>query len=410
MKRFLLFCLFCACINVSLNAQESLTGVDLVEDFPNRFIHCINHYFIYNNKIDYTKNDAPYPFMNGRIMSGKYKSSNAAFNEYLNLLKSYKDRKYKFVKTIKIKPVPEGIDREDFGLLFSHEEGDTLLYWFSVIASSTVEEGLEFISLDEINKLDSIVEESNKIFLNKQLVYLGPLQEFNEKDLTDLPLFRKDMYYTNKSNNMCIEKLPMKTNCLIPYSIWTVTNIQRIDKYIQCDLHNEKYGDYCRFGLSSVYLKTPSVDLETGEMNNEGNLFDYLYGGYFFLKDNICDYLHKLIEIPHISNKRIQEIHKILDDAIESQQKKSKKKKKEPEDLFEFLTWDDGLDEKYDGIKNTRTKLQSKLISLSTKARSVCFRNKIDFDKFYKEDTEYRSNDCSFPYLEDLLNHLEKEK
>ncbi len=189
MKRlFLSFCTLCASISVSQAQIKEITNFadvqlqfDIVDTFDKNWMDAINNIYLYNNRVEYSKEVAPYPYKNGRILSGKYKSSNAAFNEYVNQLKSYKDKKYKFVKTVKINPVPEGIDRTDKGLLFVSEENDTILYWYSVLCSSLVEEGVEFTPLNVVSEIDDDDSDNSGLTSKRGKKVIDELEDFIQK-------------------------------------------------------------------------------------------------------------------------------------------------------------------------------------------------------------------------------------
>jgi hypothetical protein len=80
---------------------------------------------MYCKVFNYTINDAPFPWKDDRVRSGKYKSSQSAFDEYHKSLNSLSGKIYKLEKYVVYDGIP--------GLVFSDTGGNQFFFTIDLL-------------------------------------------------------------------------------------------------------------------------------------------------------------------------------------------------------------------------------------------------------------------------------------
>jgi hypothetical protein len=162
MKKFSTIMSLMLCVVVSTYAQFYFGGSYKPEKAPvtrnifgrdasNDFKLYIGEEFIYTNLVEYNANNAPYPWIDGRVRSGKYKSSNTAFAEYLGQLKKLSGKKFKLEKYLEVDNTP--------GIIFTSETGESYFYPYLKMLTA------EFVYLPYKQNME-------KKLLNKKFIFM----------------------------------------------------------------------------------------------------------------------------------------------------------------------------------------------------------------------------------------------
>ncbi len=348
MKRLFLFFTFLIEI-ACLNAQGFYESIDY--HFDDEWFNCwlldqiniscikkgsqgwkklIGRTYVYNNKYSYTLENAPYPYSGGRIRSGKYESSKAAFDSYINQLKTYKNKKFKFV---------DALDLNNSActgkLLLVDENNDTIAYDYSHVEKSR-HIGAELIDQEYLDLENALLKNLKKEMLNKVLVYAYFSKEKSKRDSSRQSLFYKpgakdsicpllpcDSIFVNPYDaSFHNTQLSYYTNRLegidtIHYSYWKVKNVNltqrddwlKIDSIcdildvsmstpcdynIKIELYNKQYGDYIFYLELRGAEDAKNIDLPIC-LYRENNKFYFKnqikFEKFFTKKDDIDSYI-----------------------------------------------------------------------------------------------------------------------
>lgn len=281
MKKYLLVFVMLSVV-VFVNAQ-------ITEDYDFSYSYGVNvnNYigksFLYNNVTTYSQDNAPYPYVEGRLRAGKYKSSETAFNSYVEQWKGYKNKVFKLLCPITI----EGA----MGWLFESEEGDTIFYNMQAMPSfhlsigqiSNSAEALskEFVSVDYLEYLKNSI-------LNKEYVYLGfPITIFNPQNPDD-----KSFCVKNLKTGEIEGDLPLvKVDDTPTFSIWTVKEIKLINGLPYAIINNKQFGDY------QVWIWLDQFeDIDKGGMKKGNESYQNLFTMAFVNKGSLCQSLKYWVE------------------------------------------------------------------------------------------------------------------
>ena len=286
MKQFLFICfLLIARSPILVFSQESNLVKNIgYNDMLTEYKDYIGKEFLYYKVFNYTTNDAPFPWKEDRVRSGKYKSSMSAFNEYHESLESLSGKTYKLEKYVVYDGTP--------GLVFKDTGGNQFFY--TRLASVET----EFVDLSYLNYFKSNL-------LSKEYLYLGQ----NNNISSSFPQYLQ-LCYINVKTKESITYLPM-------YSSWIVTDVRIEPMYwgthsltndvnnsfcrVVAVIHNKKLGDYECFlslmnfeGLGVVSESTLSVFLQAN--------------GAFVLKDPIMEEFASKKQLNHTETEMLKTI------------------------------------------------------------------------------------------------------
>lgn len=243
------------------NSVKNISYNDMLTEFKDYIGKKIMYYKVFN----YNIYDAPFPWKDGRVRSGKYKSSMSAFDEYHESLDSLCGKTFTLEKYVVYDGTP--------GLVFKDTDGNQFFY--TRLASVET----EFVDLSYLDYFKSNL-------LSKEYLYLGQ----NNKISSSFPQYLQ-LCYINVKTKETITYLPM-------YSSWVVTDVRIEPMYwgthsitndvnnsfcrVVAVIHNKKLGDYeCFLSL---------MNFEGLGVVSESTLSAFLQAnGAFVLKDPIME-------------------------------------------------------------------------------------------------------------------------
>lgn len=236
-------------------AFDSLQNIFAHPSFGDKFV---GMQVVYYNVVDYTKDNAPFPYVDGRLRDGKYKSSATAFDEYKQQLKAMSGTQFTVVD---FKAVGEHVP----GFLMKDIEGAT--YYFHGNQNIDV----EFVSVPYREKIQKdMVGNTDKSTITTNT--LGQVMY--------------DKYFINAKTRETAESLPA-------FSSWEVKGVaidttwfgnhskmntqSNMFPRVALVLHNNNLGDY------ECFLSGHTFDV----LSNDESIYTYLHG-VFVRSDNMA--------------------------------------------------------------------------------------------------------------------------
>lgn len=203
----------------------------------------IGQKFTYYNVFTYDENNAPYPWQDGRVRNGKYKASKAAFNNYVQELRSRSGEQFTLVKFVPGKSL--------YQPLFVNENNDTIIFTEMSLGSIVNAEMLRAEYIEQAKKM------------------IGKTVFYTPKSLT----FETGFINTNTRESV---------NPMPYYSQWTIKDIcvdttffgektgsndlnNRFPR-LAFILENQRYGVY-EFFVSGLYGNFSGWSRESKEIN-----------------------------------------------------------------------------------------------------------------------------------------------
>ena len=239
---------------------DSLQNIFAHPSFGDKFV---GMKVVYYNIVDYTKDDAPFPYVDGRLRDGKYKSSSTAFAEYKQQLKAKSGKQFTVVG---FKAVGEYVP----GFLMKDDKDTT--YYFH--GNQNI--GLEFVSVPYREKIQ-------KDMVGKDFIYCNTDKSTIVTNTLGQVMY--DKYFINVKTRETAESLPA-------FSSWEVKGVaidttwfgnhsemntqSNMFPRVALVLHSNNLGDY------ECFLSGHTFDV----LSKDNDIYTYLHG-VFVRSDNM---------------------------------------------------------------------------------------------------------------------------